>query len=112
MDPVGHADGGDLALDGGGRYPRPGRVFVGRQRELDALAAALAAARAGQPQVVLIQGDGGIGKSSLVYEFFGSQPALPVIMASGEAAGRYCLTGWCSSWRPRQHRRRLARWRA
>src|SRR5579862_7214068 len=65
---------------------RPGRVFVGRQAELDAMAAALAAARAGEPQVVLIQGDGGIGKSSLIYEFLGRQPDLPVVMASGEAA--------------------------
>ena len=77
MDPVGNADCGDPGLDGSGRYPRPERVFVGRQRELDALAAALAAARAGQPQVVLIQGDGGMGKSSLIYEFFGSRRRCP-----------------------------------
>jgi DNA-binding CsgD family transcriptional regulator len=65
---------------------RPARVFVGRLAELDALAAALAAARAGQPQVVLIQGEAGIGKSSLIFELLDNQRGLPAIMASGEAA--------------------------
>ncbi len=60
------------------------RIFVGRQQELDALEAALAAARAGEPQVVVVQGDAGIGKSSLVLEFLGRQPGLPAVVASGE----------------------------
>ena len=51
-----------------------------------ALAGALAAARAGEPQVVLIQGEAGIGKSSLISEFLGSQPGIPVVTASGEEA--------------------------
>ena len=64
----------------------PARVFVGRVAELDALATALDAARAGHPQVVLIQGDAGIGKSSLVFEFLRRQPGVPVITASGDMA--------------------------
>ena len=40
------------------------QVFVGRQRELALLAELAAKARADQPQVVLIQGEAGTGKSS------------------------------------------------
>ena len=65
---------------------RPARVFVGRGPELAALGTALAAARAGEPRVVMVQGEAGIGKSSLVQEFLGGQRGLPVIAASGEAA--------------------------
>ncbi len=54
--------------------------------ELAALSAALAAARASDPQVVLIEGEAGIGKSSLISEFFGSEPSVPVVAASGEEA--------------------------
>ena len=61
-------------------------MFVGREPELDALKSALAAARAGEPQVVLIQGEAGIGKSSLVREFLGRQRGIPAIVASGETA--------------------------
>jgi DNA-binding CsgD family transcriptional regulator len=71
----------------GGRQDTPrARVFVGRLPELDALAAVLAAARAGEPQVVLLEGEAGIGKSSLILEFLGRQPEVPAIVASGEAA--------------------------
>ena len=70
----------------GGRKDTPlARVFVGRLPELDALAAGLAAARAGEPQVVLLEGEAGIGKSSLIFEFLGRQPEVPAIVASGEA---------------------------
>ena len=65
---------------------RTARAFAGRLPELDTLAAALTAARAGEPQVVLVKGEAGIGKSSLILEFLGSQPGLPAIIASGEAA--------------------------
>jgi DNA-binding CsgD family transcriptional regulator len=40
--------------------------FVGREKEMAALRAAAAAAAAGQTQIVLIDGDAGIGKSRLV----------------------------------------------
>ena len=68
------------------QHTRTARVFAGRLPELDALAAALTAARAGEPQVVLVEGEAGIGKSSLILEFLGSQRSLPAIIASGEAA--------------------------
>src|ERR1022692_2970856 len=78
--------GGDSTVDSDRQQTRPARVFVGRLPELHALDAALAAAQAGEPQVVLIQGEGGLGKSSLIFEFLGSQPGLPAIIASGEVA--------------------------
>ena len=62
-------------------------AFVGRQVELAALRARLAAARAGVPQVVEIQGPAGIGKSALVEQFLqepgGDVPPV-VLRASGE----------------------------
>ena len=85
-DPAWHLGGGDSGVDPGGRGTRPARVFVGRGPELAALGAALAAARAGEPQVVMVQGEAGIGKSSLILEFLGGQRGLPVIAASGETA--------------------------
>ena len=42
--------------------------FVGRQQELDVVHQALTRARAGQGQVVALEGDAGVGKSRLVYE--------------------------------------------
>ena len=80
-------------MDGDRKYARPARVFVGRRLELAALTAALAAARAGEPHVVLIQGETGIGKSSLVSEFLGGQPGVPVVTASGEEAEAFLPYG-------------------
>jgi DNA-binding CsgD family transcriptional regulator/tetratricopeptide (TPR) repeat protein len=67
------------------RQPLPARIFVGRQPQLGALAAALAAAQGGQPQVVVVEGEAGIGKSSLVFEFLRGRRSMPAITASGEA---------------------------
>jgi len=60
----------DLALLGRGygmysgrQLARPARIFVGRLPELNTLTVALASAQAGEPQVVLVQGEAGIGKS-------------------------------------------------
>ena len=80
-------------MDGDRMSGRQARVFVGRLLELTALGAALAAARAGEPQVVLIQGEAGIGKSSLVSEFLGSQRGVPVVAASGEEAEAFLPYG-------------------
>jgi predicted ATPase len=41
-------------------------VFVGRDAELAALTAALDAAVAGEPAVVLVSGEAGVGKTRLV----------------------------------------------
>jgi DNA-binding CsgD family transcriptional regulator len=77
--------GRDHTMNRGRKPACPERIFVGRLPELSMLTAALAAARAGEPQVVLIQGEAGIGKSSLIFEFLGGQPGVPAISASGEA---------------------------
>ncbi len=73
-------------MDGSVRYSRSERVFAGRVLELEMLAKVLAAASSGEPQVALVQGEAGIGKSSLVFEFLSRHPEVPVIVASGEAA--------------------------
>ena len=60
------------------------QVFVGRQRELAVLAELAARARADQPQVVLVEGDAGMGKSSLITKFVPAAGGTAVLRASGE----------------------------
>jgi DNA-binding CsgD family transcriptional regulator len=67
-----------------GHASRLGQVFVGRGPELALLESGLAAARAGQPRVVLVEGEAGMGKSALVNEFVSQHPDAPTIFASGE----------------------------
>lgn len=59
------------------------KAFIGRQSELAELSAAFAAVAAGRPRVVLVHGDPGIGKSSLIAEFLRRHDDLPVIAAAG-----------------------------
>jgi DNA-binding CsgD family transcriptional regulator len=61
-------------------------VFVGRARELGVLGAAAAAARRGQPRVVLVEADGGAGKSSLLMRFAAGLGDAAVLRASGDEA--------------------------
>jgi DNA-binding CsgD family transcriptional regulator len=57
-------------------------VFVGRRADLDAVAAAFDQARAGEPAVVIVSGEAGVGKTRLVEEATG-------------AAGARVITGGC-----------------
>ena len=59
-------------------------VFVGRQRELEALEEGLARARGGQPWLVLVEGPAGIGKTSLVEQFLAEIRDVTVLRASGD----------------------------
>jgi DNA-binding CsgD family transcriptional regulator len=61
-------------------------VFVGRARELSGLGAAAAAARRGEPRVVLVEGDGGAGKSSLLLRYASGLGDAVVLRASGDDA--------------------------
>jgi DNA-binding CsgD family transcriptional regulator len=61
-------------------------VFVGRSRELGMLGAAAAAARRGEPRVVLVEGDGGVGKSSLLMHFSSGLGDAALLRASGDEA--------------------------
>lgn len=60
-------------------------VLVGRERELTRLAAAYDRAAAGEPSVVLVVGEAGVGKSRLVAD----------ATARAEAAGARVLAGGC-----------------
>ncbi|MGO9729574.1 MAG: ATP-binding protein [Streptosporangiaceae bacterium] len=60
------------------------QVFVGRQRELAVLAELAARARADQPQVVLVEGEAGMGKSSLLARFVPAAGGTAVLRASGD----------------------------
>jgi len=58
-------------------------VFVGREAELAVLAELAERARANQPQAALIEGEAGIGKSSLLAKLGGSLGDAKVLRASG-----------------------------
>jgi DNA-binding CsgD family transcriptional regulator len=85
--------GGDSGLNSAEPSARPAEVFVGRQQELAALAAALDDVSAGEPRFMLIQGEAGIGKSSLITRFLAGYPDLPVVTASGEESEAYLPYG-------------------
>ncbi|MCP2307690.1 helix-turn-helix transcriptional regulator [Kitasatospora paracochleata] len=58
-------------------------VFVGRRPETEFLTGALARARAGEPQAVLIGGEAGIGKTRLVEEFLRTAEREGAVTAVG-----------------------------
>ena len=64
--------------------PSARSVFVGRQRELDALEEGFDHARAGRPWLVLIEGPAGIGKTALAEQFLGDVHDATVLRASGD----------------------------
>ncbi|MEU6510363.1 AAA family ATPase [Streptomyces sp. NPDC046942] len=58
-------------------------VFVGRTDELDTLNDALARARAGEPQALLLGGEAGVGKTRLVEEFAAAAARHAVVAVGG-----------------------------
>ncbi len=69
------------------------RAFVGRADELAELQRALAAARAGRPRVALIEGEAGIGKSSLLARFVSVARSGLVVRASCDESERRLAYG-------------------
>jgi predicted ATPase len=60
--------------------------FVGRAGELAILDAEMQTAKAGRPRFVLVEGEAGIGKSSLLSHFAAAHPETYVLRASGDQA--------------------------
>ena len=61
-------------------------MFVGRAGELAVLEAVAVAVRCDQPKVVLVEGEGGAGKSSLLTYFAAGLAGVTVLRASGDEA--------------------------
>jgi predicted ATPase/DNA-binding CsgD family transcriptional regulator len=61
----------------------PARPFVGRRREYEALATALGDAAMGDPQVVLVSGEAGVGKTRLVEWFADAARDRGALVLSG-----------------------------
>jgi DNA-binding CsgD family transcriptional regulator/tetratricopeptide (TPR) repeat protein len=59
-------------------------VFVGRHDELRALRGAYDDGAAGHPQIVLVEGEAGIGKTTLVERFLSELPEIRILRASGD----------------------------
>ena len=86
-----------------GRVSSP--VLVGRDAEVAQLRAALERAAAGQPAIVVVAGEAGVGKTRLVAELLGAR-------RRGSAPSRSPAAAWTSgkgSWRTRRWSRRCAR---
>jgi DNA-binding CsgD family transcriptional regulator/tetratricopeptide (TPR) repeat protein len=75
-------DWGEMAKD----RREPLDVFVGRTAELTQLADAVARAEAGQPWLVTIEGDPGVGKTSLARRCLAGFPGLKVLPARAAQA--------------------------
>jgi DNA-binding SARP family transcriptional activator len=79
-----------------------GSVFVGRERELAALVAALDDAMAGRGRIVLVAGEPGIGKSRLTDELIGearARGARTLVGRCWEAGGAPAYWPWVQSLR-------------
>ncbi len=63
--------------------PDPGRAFIGRQHEIDALQAALDAAIDGRPGIVLLAGEPGIGKTRTAQQIADHAAARQVLALWG-----------------------------
>jgi predicted ATPase len=61
----------------------PASPFVGRDRELATLAAALREVAAGRPRAVVVEGEPGVGKTALVHRFLARTPGAdrPLLLA-------------------------------
>src|SRR5215217_1627657 len=59
-------------------------VFVGREGELGALHGAFGEAAGGHSQIVVVEGEAGIGKTTLVERFLSELPATRILRASGD----------------------------
>ncbi|MGE4178152.1 MAG: AAA family ATPase, partial [Thermoleophilia bacterium] len=71
-----------------------GTPFVGRGEELAALATALRAVRRGQPQVILVSGPAGVGKTALADRFLRSAGDVDVLRIGAQCGHTRAVAPW------------------
>lgn len=94
--------GGSIGATSTGREPARGRPITGRDRELATLQAALEEAAAGRGRTVLVTGEAGIGKTTLIETFTGAakdQDARVVWGHCWEAGGAPAYWPWVQALR-------------
>ena len=64
------------------------QAFVGRETEIAALGECFGAVADGTPDVLVIEGEGGIGKTTLAERFLALHPEARVLRASGDETER------------------------
>jgi len=74
--------------------------FVGRADELALLNAEMQRVTSGEPRLVWLTGEAGIGKTSLVRRFVGGLSGVRVLWAGGDETKPICRTGWSTSYCP------------
>jgi len=77
--------------------PAPPGLFVGREQELSELRAALRRAADGRPEMLLVAGEAGVGKSRLIGQFAGKARRSRTLVAVG---GAVPLTGGALPYAP------------
>ncbi|MDP2316919.1 MAG: AAA family ATPase [Pseudomonadota bacterium] len=64
-------------------FPTPGSAFVGREREIEALRLAWRDVRAGDPRLVFVAGESGVGKTALVEQHLSTRGDALVLRSRG-----------------------------
>ena len=64
------------------------QAFVGRETEIAALGECFGAVAGGAPEILVIEGDGGIGKTTLAERFLALHPEARILRASGDESER------------------------
>ena len=72
-------------------------VFVGRQAELARIGEAMARVRQGEPWLITVEGESGVGKTALIRHWVASLADVRVLWARADQADRIWITASSNS---------------